>query len=42
MADDPARPVLVERRAMLSGENLVDAQPAFEQFSNRPIVDVSA
>ena len=38
MADDLARPVLVERRAMLSGENLVDAQPAFEQFSNRPIV----
>ncbi len=38
MVDDPARPVLVERRAMLSGENLVDAQPAFEQFSNRPIV----
>ncbi len=38
MADDPSQSVLLERRAILSGDNLIDAQPAFEQFTNRPIV----
>ena len=35
----PAVPYLVRKRIMVSGENLVDAQPAFEQISNRPVVN---
>ena len=35
----PAVPYLVRKRVMVSGENLVDAQPAFEQISNQPVVN---
>jgi SecD/SecF fusion protein len=37
-ADDPAVPYLIERRALISGENLVDAQAAFDQRTNEPVV----
>ncbi|NBB47376.1 protein translocase subunit SecDF [Rhizobium sp. CRIBSB] len=36
--DDPAVPYLIERRALISGENLVDAQAAFDQRTNEPVV----
>jgi SecD/SecF fusion protein len=36
--DDPAVPYLVERRELVSGENLVDSQPGFDQRTNEPIV----
>jgi len=36
--DDPAVPYLIEKRALISGENLVDAQAAFDQRSNEPVV----
>ncbi|MDO6963895.1 protein translocase subunit SecDF [Rhizobium alvei] len=36
--DDPPVPYLLEKRAILSGENLVDAQPGFNQQNNEPIV----
>mgnify|MGYP001289233351 CR=1 FL=1 len=36
--DDPPVPYLIEKRAMLTGENLVDAQPGFNQQNNAPIV----
>ncbi len=36
--DDPPQPYLVEKRVMVSGENLVDAQPGFDQRTNEPIV----
>ncbi|KPF41790.1 protein translocase subunit SecDF [Rhizobium sp. G187] len=36
--DDPAVPYLVERNALISGENLVDAQAVFDQRSNEPVV----
>lgn len=36
--DDPAVPYLVERRALVSGENLVDAQASFNQQNNEPVV----
>jgi SecD/SecF fusion protein len=36
--DDPAVPYLVEKRALISGENLVDAQASFDQRSNEPVV----
>ena len=35
----PPIPHLIRKRIMVSGENLVDAQPAFEQISNRPVVN---
>ncbi|MCY4038620.1 MAG: protein translocase subunit SecD [Hyphomicrobiales bacterium] len=35
---EPKIPYLVRKRIMVSGENLVDAQPAFEQISNQPVV----
>jgi SecD/SecF fusion protein len=35
---DPPTPYLVERRALVDGENLVDAQAAFDQQTNEPIV----
>jgi len=38
MADQPDQSILLERSTLLTGENLIDAQPAFEQLSNRPIV----
>jgi preprotein translocase subunit SecD len=34
--DEP--PVMVESRALLSGDDLADAQPAFDQRTNEPIV----
>lgn len=36
--DDPPLPYLVERRVLVSGEDLVDAQAAFDQRTNEPIV----
>jgi protein-export membrane protein SecD len=37
-ADGDEPPVLVETRALLSGDDLADAQPAFDQQTNQPIV----
>ncbi|QLF70302.1 protein translocase subunit SecDF [Peteryoungia desertarenae] len=37
-SDDPAIPYLIERRALVSGENLVDAQAAFDQRTSEPVV----
>lgn len=37
-ANDPPTPHLVERRALVEGESLVDAQAAFDQRTNEPIV----
>lgn len=36
--DDPPQPFLLEQREIVTGENLVDAQPGFDQTSNEPIV----
>jgi protein-export membrane protein SecD len=36
--DDPPVPVLVQRRAMLTGEELVDAQASFDQRTNEAVV----
>jgi len=36
--DDPAVPYLIEKRVVVSGENLVDAQASFNQQSNEPVV----
>lgn len=36
--ETPPRPFLVRKRIMVSGENLVDAQPAFDQRTNQPVV----
>ena len=36
--DDPAVPYLVEKRSLVSGENLVDAQATFNQQTNEPVV----
>ena len=33
------QPVAVERRVIVAGEDLVDAQPAFDQQTNQPIVN---
>ncbi len=35
---DPPTPYLIEKRAMVEGENLTDAQPGFDQRTNEPIV----
>jgi preprotein translocase subunit SecD len=37
-ADEPKIPYLIERRVVVSGEDLVDAQPGFDQRTNEPIV----
>ncbi|WP_224405422.1 protein translocase subunit SecD [Afifella sp. IM 167] len=37
-ADPSDGPILIESRARLSGDDLVDAQPAFDQQTNTPIV----
>jgi preprotein translocase subunit SecD len=37
-SDRPPAPYLIERRVMVSGEDLVDAQPGFDQRSSEPIV----
>jgi SecD/SecF fusion protein len=36
--DDPPAPYLIENRVIVSGENLVDAQAAFDQQTNEPLV----
>ncbi|MGG7517491.1 protein translocase subunit SecDF [Allorhizobium undicola] len=36
--DDPAVPYLVEKRVLVSGEELVDAQASFNQQTNEPVV----
>lgn len=36
--DDPPVPYVVESRVIISGENLVDAQAAFDQQTNEPLV----
>ncbi|TPW29579.1 protein translocase subunit SecDF [Pararhizobium mangrovi] len=36
--DDPNQHYLVEKRVLVSGEDLTDAQPGFDQRSNEPIV----
>jgi SecD/SecF fusion protein len=36
--DDPPVPYLIEDRAIVSGENLVDAQTSFDQRTNEPVV----
>jgi protein-export membrane protein SecD len=36
--DRPPQPYLLETREIVSGENLVDAQPGFDQRTNEPIV----
>jgi len=37
--DEPPRPVLVEKRVLVSGEDLTDAQPGFDQRTNEPVVN---
>jgi preprotein translocase subunit SecD len=37
--DKTNRPVLVEKRVMVSGEDLVDAQPGFDQRTGEPVVN---
>ena len=37
--DEPKQPVLVERRVMVGGERLVDAQPSFDQRDGQPVVN---
>jgi preprotein translocase subunit SecD len=36
--DAPPQPYLIERRTIVSGEDLVDAQPGFDSRTNEPIV----
>ena len=36
--DEPPHPYVLEKRVIVSGENLIDAQPGFDQRSNEPIV----
>jgi protein-export membrane protein SecD len=36
--DDPPSPIVVRTRAMITGDELADAQPGFEQQTNEPIV----
>jgi protein-export membrane protein SecD len=38
-ADSPPVPYVIKSQAMVSGENLVDAQAAFDQRSGEPVVD---
>ncbi len=38
-ADSPPIPYVIKSQAMVSGENLVDAQAAFDQRSGEPVVD---
>ncbi len=37
--DDPPVPYLIEDRVIVSGENLTDAQAAFDQRTNEPVVN---
>ena len=36
--DDPPQPYVIKKQVLVSGENLVDAQPGFDQRTNEPIV----
>ena len=36
--DDPPHPYVIKKQVLVSGENLVDAQPGFDQRTNEPIV----
>ena len=36
--DDPPLPYVIKKQTLVSGENLVDAQPGFDQRTNEPIV----
>jgi SecD/SecF fusion protein len=36
--DDPPVPYLLQKRALVSGDNLVDSQPGFDQQTQEPIV----
>lgn len=38
-ADEPKAPVLVERRIMVGGDRLTDAQPGFDQQNGQPVVN---
>ena len=38
-ADEPKAPVLVERRTMVGGDRLTDAQPGFDQQNGQPVVN---
>jgi preprotein translocase subunit SecD len=38
LKDRNGRPYLVEKQVAMSGENLIDAQPSFDQRTNEPIV----
>jgi preprotein translocase subunit SecD len=37
-AQQPKTPYLIEKRVMVSGGDLTDAQPGFDQRTNEPIV----
>ena len=39
MAEDPSIPVLIKKRVIVGGDNLVDAQPGFHPQTNAPIVN---
>ncbi len=36
--DDPPIPYLIEQRVLVAGEDLIDAQPGFDQRTNEPVV----
>lgn len=38
-SDDPPIPYLIQRRILVSGDALVDAQPGFDQRTNEPIIN---
>ncbi|TFF18720.1 protein translocase subunit SecDF [Jiella endophytica] len=38
--DSTPQPVLVKNQVMVSGENLTDAQPGFDQQTNEPVVNI--
>ncbi|MGB5950483.1 MAG: protein translocase subunit SecD [Parvibaculum sp.] len=38
MTENPSMPLLVQRRVMVGGDSLIDAQPGFDQRTNEPIV----
>jgi preprotein translocase subunit SecD len=38
--DDPAKFIAVQRRVMVSGDQLIDAQQAFDQQTNAPLVNI--
>ncbi len=39
--DRTGRPVIVKKQVLVTGENLTDAQPGFDQQSNQPKVDLT-